>query len=248
MVLTGKAQKRVVSALLPESWRRKIKTALFDVPDTEASLCRMRQLGFNPRTVIDVGAYVGDWTRTCRRIFPEARVLMIEPQASRVPALESVATDLRNVELRSILLGATQQGRVPFYEAESASSVLSESDKQRPPTTCLSMTTLDAVTTGTPFIEPDFIKLDVQGYEVEVLRGGEQTLQSVEAVLMEVNLLGVYDKAPLFHETAEFMGKRGFHVYDICTFLRRPYDGALWQVDVIFVRHSSPLLSSMRWS
>src|ERR1700730_17542552 len=90
--------RRVVLPLLPERWKRHIKTALFDVPDTEISLRRMRRLGFDPHVVIDIGAYVGDWTRTCKRIFPNARVLMIEPQPAKVAVLSRVVADLRNVE------------------------------------------------------------------------------------------------------------------------------------------------------
>jgi hypothetical protein len=44
----------------------------------------------------------------------------------------------------------------------------------------------------------------------------------------------------------QFMSERGFQVYDICTFFRRPYDCALR--DVIFVRSSSPLVASKRWA
>jgi hypothetical protein len=110
------------------------------------------------------------------------------------------------------------------------------------------MTTLDAITEGSAFARPDFIKLDVQGYEIEVLRGGVRALESAEVVLMEVNLLGLYEGVPLFHESADYMGKQGFQVYELGSLIRRPYDGALWQADVIFVRNSSPLLSSKRWS
>jgi len=246
--MVGKALRCTVSPLVPESWKRQVKSTLFDVPDTETSLRRMRKLGFAPRTVIDVGAYVGDWTRTCKQIFPEARVLMVEPQSSRIPLLQSTSDGFEGVEFRPVLLGARQEASVPFYEAETASSVLSEADKQSAPTACLSMTTLDEVTSGTRFAAPDFIKLDVQGYELEVLKGGERTLQSAEAVLMEVNFLEIYDKAPLLHEAAEYMGQRQFQVYDICSLFRRPFDKALWQADVIFVRRSSRLVASTRWS
>lgn len=110
------------------------------------------------------------------------------------------------------------------------------------------MTTLDKLTANTVFARPNFIKLDVQGYELEVLRGGERALASAEAVLMEVNLLGILDGVPLFHQATQFMSERGFQVYDICTLFRRPYDGALWQLDVIFVRSSSPMVASKRWA
>jgi hypothetical protein len=65
---------------------------------------------------------------------------------------------------------------------------------------------------------------------------------------MEVNLIGILEDAPLFHEADQFMSDRGFQVCDICAFFRRPYDGTLWQVDVIFVRSSSPLVACKRWA
>lgn len=240
--------KRVISPLLPEKWKRYVKEEFFQVPDTESSLRRMKRLGFDPAVAIDVGAYVGDWTRSFKRIFPEAQVLMIEPQASKTEVLSRAKSELRDVELRVALLGAKAEASVGFCESETASSVLTEAGNRRPSTTYLPMTTLDTITDGGPFARPNFIKLDVQGYEIEVLCGGVRTLESAEAVLMEVNLLRLHGGAPLFHESAEYMGKRGFQVYDLCSLIRRPYDGAVWQADVVFIRSSSPLIRSNRWS
>jgi len=242
------AMKMAISPWFPEKWKRHIKTEVFHVPDTESSLRQMKRRGFNPAVALEIGAYVGDWTRSFKRTFSDAKVLMIEPQASKASALSRVKSELPNVEVQLALLGPRPEASVGFCELESASSVLVEAANKRPPTTHLPMTTLDVLTGGGPFARPDFMKLDVQGYEIEVLRGGTRALESVESVLMEVNLLRLYDGARLFHEVAEFMGKLGFQVYDLCSLIRRPYDGAVWQADVIFIRNSSPLISSTRWS
>lgn len=240
---------RRISALIPDHWKRYLKTTMFEAPDTEISLRRMQHLGFNPAVVIDVGAYIGEWTRSFKRVFPRARILMVEPQPGHLNRLRAVAATFNGVELAPVLCGAREQDSVPFHMCESASSVLMESARPTVVSTIsVPMTTLDKFTTDTVFARPDFIKLDVQGYELEVLRGAELVLSSSEAVLMEVNLLGILDGAPLFHESTQFMSERGFQVYDICTFFRRPYDGALWQVDVIFVRSSSTLVASTRWA
>lgn len=240
---------RRISALVPDQWKRQLRTALLEAPDAEVSLRRMQRLGFNPAVAIDVGAYVGEWTRGFKRIFPSARILMVEPQPGHLDRLRTVAAALDGVELAPVLLGAQERDSVPFHLCESASSVLIESARPTVVSTIsVAVTTLDKFTANTVFAQPDFIKLDVQGYELEVLRGGELALASAEAVFMEVNLLGVLDGVPLFHEATQFMSERGFQVYDICTFFRRPYDGALWQLDVIFVRSSSPLVASMRWA
>jgi FkbM family methyltransferase len=240
--------RRFASRVFPDRWKKWIKADLFGVPDTEKSLRRMRQLGFDPHSVVDVGAYVGEWTWVCKQVFPAARVLMVEPQISKLPKLRAVASKLTNVEVTTALLGAREKESVQFYENETASSVLKEVDKPEGRGSSLPMTTLDVIVTAVGFDKPDFIKIDVQGYELEVLKGGQQALHSAEAVLMEVNLLEIHDGVPLFHEAMRFMADSGFRLYDICTFFRRPYDGALWQVDAIFVRSSSRLVASRRWA
>ncbi len=203
MPFVQQVAKRVLSPLLPEKWKRYVKAELFHVPDVEASLRRMKHLGFAPAVAIDVGAYVGDWTRSFKQIFPNSRVLMVEPQKAKLASLEAVAADLPNVELRSVLLGPEAQANVGFRESETASSVLEEAANKQLPNTYMVMTTLDAITAGTPFATPGF--------------------------------------------SAEYMGRHGFQVYDICELMRRPYDSALWQADIIFVRNSSALLYSKRW-
>jgi FkbM family methyltransferase len=233
-------------SLAPESFKRKIKAAM-GVPDMERSLLNMKRNGFRPRTIIDVGAYTGEWTRMCLRLFPEARVLMIEPQDRLREGLEKMARADGRLQFSPVLVGESAQTAVPFYEAETASSIFLESEKTKTATAMLPMTTIDDVTAGTEFQAADFIKLDVQGAELLALEGATRTLRATEAALMEVNLLEIYAGVPLFHETAAFMAERGFRVYDICSFMRRPLDGALWQADVIFVKASSPLVGSKKW-
>ncbi len=65
------------------------------------------------------------------------------------------------------------------------------------------------------------MKLDVQGYEIEVMKGGNIALTNSEAVLMEVALLEYNRGAPLINEVFEFMSSFGFVPYDFCSQQRR---------------------------
>ena len=118
---------RRISALVPDKWKRRLKTGLFEASDTEGSLRRMQRLGFNPAVVIDVGAYIGEWTRGFKRIFPSARILMVERQPGHFDRLRAVVAAFNGVELAPVLCGAQERGSVPFHMCESASSVLMES-------------------------------------------------------------------------------------------------------------------------
>jgi len=235
-----------MTALLPESVKRRIKDRL-GVPGMESGLLNLRANGFAPNVVLDIGAYRGEWTLLCKRIWPRCSVLMLEAAPARMPELRRVAAALDGVQAREALLGADARPSVAFYEQESASSVLPESAKTDQLSTDLRMRTLDEAVADTAFVAPDFVKADVQGYELEVLKGGRQALQSAEVVLLEVNLLEIYQGAPLLHEAVCFMGNQGFRAYDVCNLYRRPLDHALWQMDMIFVRDNSRLVASKRY-
>jgi FkbM family methyltransferase len=232
--------------VIPESVKKTIKDRL-GVPSVEAGLLHLRTNGFTPRVALDIGAYQGEWTVLCKRVWPGCSVLMMEAAPARMPRLRELASTLGGVDVQQALLGSSSRTSVAFYEQESASSVLPESAKAAQPSVGLCMRTLDEATLDTGFAAPDFVKVDVQGYELEVLKGGRKTLQAAEVVLLEVNLLEIYEGAPLLHEALCFMAAEGFRAYDVCTLYRRPLDRALWQMDMIFARNGSRLVASKRY-
>lgn len=233
--------------VFPEQLKRGIKRAC-GVPDTDSCLANLKRCGFSPSVAIDVGAYSGEWTRTLVRLFPGTRVLLIEPQEVMRHGLEALCSSHSGLEVSTSLLGPKPADQVGFFECDTASSVLQDANHENPPTKFLPATTLDILTSQTGFSTPELIKLDVQGYEIQVLEGAARTLESAEVVQLEVNLIPIYKGAPLAHEVIRYMADRGFRVYDVGAFFRRPYDNALWQMDVFFVRSSSPLITSTRWS
>ncbi len=240
---------KVLLRCLPRSLKVAVKRQLidrFDLPSMEWSLENMRRLGFRPRGVVDIGAYKGEWTEMARKILPEAAFLMLEAQESQREILEQVKS--RNgsrVDYRIALLGPENRDGVDFHHydiAPTGASVLVAQAGAPARAVKRKMETLDSVLRQQGFRQPEFIKIDVQGYELEVLRGGRETLNAAEAIVMEVSLLELYKGNPLLHEVVAFMHERGFLCYDIPTLMRRPKDRTLWQVDMIFVKASSPLV------
>jgi FkbM family methyltransferase len=212
----------------------------FEVPTAEWSLQNLRRLGFAPARILDIGAYKGEWTQLARQIFPEATVLMLEAQEERIPDLEAVKLGHGGkVDYQIVLLGAEDRPEVVFNKypnAPTGNSVLNDwrTDSLKIQAKCR-MRPLDAVLQETGFMPVDLIKLDVQGYELEVLKGGLRCLQSAQAVMMEVSLIDMYQGNPLLHDVAAFMHRYGFVAYDVCGLMRRPLDMALAQVDMLFV-------------
>lgn len=232
---------------MPIGLRSRLKWRL-KIPDMEASLRNMKRLGFQPATVIDVGAYLGKWTRMCKRIFPNAQVLMCEPQPGKAVVLRQTVAELSGVSYEAVLLGPEVGGPVEFYVYESGSSVYTFRNAARSQRIQLPVTTLEAVTTGTPFAAPDLIKIDVQGGELDVLRGGTEVMRHAEAIILEVSIVDEYVGAPIFHEVQTYMADHGFRVYDICTIWRNVPRKCMNQMDVIFVRGESALFDRKHYN
>lgn len=207
----------------------------------EWALCNLKAGGFSPRVAIDVGAYQGEWTRLFTSIFPGTTVLMIEPQQEQEKLLQAVLHKSPLCQYRLALLGRTPGQRVDFDLNASSSKVRANGVSSQGPYRQMETQTLDIITAGTQFESPQVIKLDVQGYELEVLLGGSRALSFAEVVVMEVSAIGLIPQAPSFYDVVAFMHEHGFRLYDICTLIRRPIDMALWQVDVIFVKRTSLL-------
>lgn len=208
------------------------------------SIANLQSNGLSPRTVLDIGAHVGAWTKTAAKIFTAARFHMVEARPEQKPKLEAVAEALNGRAGVSIaLLGAEARESIPFYYSATGtgtgSSVFEETTTFERRLVALEMCTLDALIEKEKLKGPFFIKLDVQGYELEVLKGATAAIANTEAVLMEVALIEYNRRAPLINEVFEFMSSIGFVPYDFCSQQRRVSDGALFQTDMIFVRRDS---------
>lgn len=212
-------------------------------PDMKFGLESLAGRGFIPAGILDIGAFEGDWSKMAMEIWPEASFTLIEANPEKAAMLRR-DPKLRTAKLVESLLGASDGSEVTFYVMGSGSSVFEEhSEVQRQPVS-LKQRTLDSVTQD--LNDVDFIKIDVQGYELEVLKGGKQTLAKAQIVLIELSLIEINSGAPLLDEALSFMRGEGFLAYDILEIHRRPLDGAMNQIDVLFVREDSLLRADKR--
>jgi len=210
------------------------------VPSIQFSLERLKQNGFRPKQIFDVGAYQGDFAKLCFQLWPETSVTCFEVLPEPSKQILEMAGAGKNVRLVSCLLGAEIQSAVQLNLAETASSVLKEQADPKTKKATFPMRTIDHVVEHDLMGKvPEFLKMDVQGYELEVLKGASASLSSFQVILAEVNLLDLYDGVPLLADFVSWLADRGWIAYDICGLIRRPLDRALWQADMIFVPMNS---------
>lgn len=203
------------------------------------SLEHLKKKGFIPKVIVDIGAYVGDWAKHAKEIFPDSYILMIEAQPDKEECLKQVKASFpSSVDYKMCLLGAQNQDAVRFFQMGSGSSVFEEQSTIPRKILNLPIRTLDDVIIEKGLGAVSFLKLDVQGYEIEILKGAKDTLKNVEFILMEVAFLTYNKGAPLLYEVIKFMKDHGWVAYDVCSFIRYR-DGTLLQVDIMFVREDS---------
>jgi FkbM family methyltransferase len=211
----------------------------------------LRARGFEPSTIVDAGANVGDWTQIAREIFPAAMIHMIEPQRGCAPALESLASG--SAQLHYHRLALTRPGRHQVTMRGGGDSKLgtgawvSDDDETESPGTRVDATTLDELFTENPR-GPILLKLDLEGHELAALEGGLKFLGHVEVVLTEVRFFDFFDEGkPVFADLLSFLRAASFELYDIASLSGRPRDQRLRLGDVVFVRRDSVLLTDLAW-
>jgi FkbM family methyltransferase len=240
--------RKSLSQLIPEEQKWEWKNR-YSIPSMEWSLLNMKRNGFAPVSIVDIGAYEGSWTEMIKQIFPQAAVLMLEAQKNKADTLKAICRKYHpTVQVDIGLIGPENQSEALFFENEAVSSALPEHYATAAKQVFVPMHTLDTILEKQNSPAPQLIKLYVQGYELEVLRGAQKAPSTAEVVLMEVSLIDINKGAPLFHEVIAFMHTNGFITYDICSLVRRPLDKALWQTDLIFVKKNSLLVSSKKWA
>jgi FkbM family methyltransferase len=251
--MDGKEMRGVITRLLKVAVRhlfnlagleiRRINPASDDALPRESvrhTLEQARRIGLMPRTVIDVGAAYGAFTRLCHPVFPAARYLLIEPLEEYRPLLDEARQVLTSVEY-TIAAASFRDGEVAInvHPDLVGSSVYREIERGtgvNGMTRAVRSITVDRLVREAGATGPFLLKIDVQGAELDVLEGAERTLIDTGLVVLEVSFFKFFENGPECADIIAYMKTRGFVPYDIVARQYRPLDGALSQADIAFVK------------
>lgn len=190
---------------------------------------------FDPISILDIGANIGQFYNESKLFFPNAYFYLIEGNQNCESSLKSLG-----VEYIICLLSDTEK-EVDFYVRKSeplctGNSIYRENtsfysddqiiiEKKR-------TKKLSDILENRTF---DLIKIDVQGSEIDIINGGIDVVKKSKGVLMEVSLTEYNKNSPTRNFVYQFMQNLGFSPVDIIANINHPITHELVQQDVLFL-------------
>lgn len=172
--------------------------------------------------LFDVGANTGQTIDDMRHVFPESEIHSFEPHGRIFSQLSSAHGHKARVHLNNVGLGS-KPGHLPFNEHPmSVFSSFLPINRQRwgdySSTVEVPVTTLDSYCSDKRVASIDVLKLDTQGFEMEILKGANAMLPKTKLLYLEITLAKYYEESPRFDSVYGFLADRGFEVVSFYDF------------------------------
>lgn len=199
-------------------------------------------------TIIDGGAWVGNTSKSYSDIFVGGRIFAFEPFPDSYKKLASNTGKFDNITTIEQALAA-KTGEVKFHSNrnETTNSLLSSTlgtdskDYMRETDNVINVSTisLDDFCNQNDLSEIDFLKMDLQGAELEALKGAQKLLKQgkIKCIYSEIWFQQQYQDCPFYFEIAEYLNKFGFVTYRMFDLVVSE-DGNLMWGDALFVHKS----------
>jgi FkbM family methyltransferase len=199
--------------------------------------------------ILDIGASRGQYVDSIRKMGYDRNFISFEPIKSAYTELEEKFKNDSKVKTYNVAIGNKYKDVfINVSKCDLCSSVLDVSDKTiqiEPGTKHISkekckMRPLDSF--YNEFNVNVMLKIDVQGFEKQVLMGAEQTLKDASIVFIEMSLVELYKGEASFSEIVNILEKKGFEIFAITPAFMDNSNGRMLQVDGLFIKKVLTLL------
>ena len=210
------------------------------ITTTDTVMYLLKKKGFNPVFIIDIGCAHGEWTRKTLKYFKTANYLLFDGDLSNEDRLKKFINKNSNISYKICIL-SDKIKNIKFYNNGYGSSIYEEKNNDSLNILNTVSTTLSNQLSNIKITQNNnLIKLDVQGSEIDILKGLGDKIKLFEVVILEVSVVEYNKNAPLFFDVHSFMNNNNYKLYDICDSKRLGDDNSfLIQFDAVFVKTSS---------
>jgi FkbM family methyltransferase len=181
-------------------------------------------LGQPIETIFDIGANVGQTVSRFKRNFPDARVEAFEPVRKPFETLSRRAEGFEGVYCHPFAFGEYKEVKQIHLEQDSRhnslSNEVSDGVTSDSPTEDISVRTLDAFCEEEGIGRIDVLKTDTEGYDLAVLKGGDNLLseQRIVFILSETSFHPSDEKHTSFDSLNSYLHNKGYRIagfYDV---------------------------------
>lgn len=177
---------------------------------------------FEPTVIYDIGAAVLHWVKFGKKIYPNAKIIAFE-------AVREVKEfyDEYGIDYHLDVLGDEDGKEITFYEhpiylggnsyykENSVYSKIADDIYNEEHQVIRKMRTIDSIVKERNFPLPDMIKIDVQGCELDILKGMTETLKTVQHIVVELQMVEYNIGAKTTKDSIPFIESLGFKLQPV---------------------------------
>jgi len=198
------------------------------------SIRKLKEHGYTPKVIFDIGAHHGLWTDECLKIFPNQTYHLFEAidysmELSRFDGINNI-----NVNCGYIL--DAEERDVKWYQMKNTGDSMFKEKTECFENCQVIMRrtyTLDNMVDASD-LENVLIKIDCQGAEIPILKGASEIVKKTDFIILEIPYFGQYNEGvPTFLEHIKFMDSLGFIPFDISD-IHYVHNFA-FQADIMFI-------------
>lgn len=201
---------------------------------------------YNINSILDIGGNEGQYIKFINNVFPKAKIYSFEPISSCFLKIEKLSKELKQVTAFNFALGDSNElvdfNLNVFTPSSSIMKMKQEHITNFPHAKetnliKIEIKRLDDVISQLEMKKDVLVKIDVQGYESRVLKGGYSFFSKIpKIIIVEASIVSLYEQEASFAELYDLFRTMGYKYMGNMHQLYSPVDGSVLQVDAIFIK------------
>lgn len=236
--------KKIINKILRWKGYEISRIQTLDIKIKSGKFNWIKQL--NIKTVLDVGANTGQFAHMINKILPGVKIYSFEPIKECFEILKQLENANSNLKTFNFALG-NKSGEQTIFKNEflPSSSLLNMAElhknifpyaKESEPETIF-IKTLDSISDQIVFQTKVLLKVDVQGFEINVLKGAISSLSNIDVIIIETLFVELYYNQTQFDDIYSFLVNRNFSYRGNFEQINDPKSGRILWADAIFIKN-----------